>query len=111
MTDHIDTAKVLIRTWAEQQPAIRRVYLFGSRLRGTDKHGQPVKPTSDIDIAVEMTFTDPDEAYDAYMDERWLPELQRLLPWPIDLQWFHPRGTPNVASYLADCSEVIFERR
>jgi predicted nucleotidyltransferase len=107
-----DDAKGVICRWAEKTPTIRRVHLFGSRVRGTDKHGQLVRPTSDLDIAVELTISDVSAAQLAFMDmgEHWQAELSELLPFPIDLEWFDPPSMPILVGHLMDCSVVIFER-
>ena len=38
----------VVATWAEKYPDIRRVWLYGSRVKGT------ARPDSDLDIAVEI---------------------------------------------------------
>lgn len=39
-------------------PSIRRVWFFGSRLKGVSHKGEPVRSNSDLDIALEIE-TDP----------------------------------------------------
>ena len=109
---NLDDAKAVISDWAELNPIIQRVYIFGSRLRGTDRLGQPVKAGADIDIAVELTHENPDHAWSEYglINDHWRTELGHVLPWPVDLEWFHPEATHHLIGYLEDCSVVVFER-
>ncbi|HVO02011.1 MAG TPA: nucleotidyltransferase domain-containing protein, partial [Candidatus Cybelea sp.] len=52
MSAELEGAKTAIVAWATGHPEILKISLFGSRIRGTDKHGCPVRRNSDLDIAI-----------------------------------------------------------
>jgi predicted nucleotidyltransferase len=93
--------------WARANPRIRRAWVFGSRLRGTQT------PDSDIDLALEI---DPLETDDETMGwwmfekERWTEELQAISPYRVQLEWFGGEATPKIQQYLACCSMLVYER-
>ena len=97
-----------VTTWASQKRHISTVHFFGSRVRG-DHH-----PDSDIDIAVALNQTDPDDAfaYFASQQQVWHDELRELLcPLVIDLEWSHPTATPTIALALSESSITVFSMR
>lgn len=82
---HLDPAPVdlellrgIIATWAASHPAIRAVWLIGSRAKGT------ARPDSDVDLAVAYR---PSESFgdDFWQYEDWREELQALIPYPVHL--------------------------
>ena len=96
----------MVSTWAKGKPLVKRVYLFGSRVRGD--HGAK----SDIDIAVELdpsAFQGSDEsgglATWMFETKGWRGELQgfilpensaRALPSRADAD--NPRGPCAIQS-------------
>ena len=100
-----------MRTWARLQPEIRRLWLFGSRARGSNRLG------SDVDTAIELT--EEAAAKDAgqhglnvwlSLEESWKKELGRLLRLPVDLERYHDVACPNVTRYVQESSILVFER-
>jgi len=79
-------ADCLLR-WAANTPTVQRMWLFGSRARGTHRID------SDIDIAVEITgwdSDDPDVRGEALADwifnaDDWRHQLRGITPLTIDL--------------------------
>jgi predicted nucleotidyltransferase len=110
MNDPMPAIKLRIAQWAASRDVVSRVWLFGSRVRGTRRNGSELLPTSDLDVAVELTIDDEDEALGYWMfeEEKWTKQLQARLPWPLDLQWYHRTGTPHICQYVADCSVQIY---
>ena len=93
-----------IQAWAGSQSTIRRVWTFGSRLRGSQQ------TESDLDISIEIDpLSTDEEAQIVWMDAKagWLAELALLAPYKIHLEMY---GTPKIAEYLACCSMLIYER-
>jgi predicted nucleotidyltransferase len=93
--------------WARQKPLIKRVFVFGSRVRGDHR------PDSDIDIAVELDpnhFQGVDEsgglATWMFETEAWKDELHRLL----QLERYHAGQTPTIASGLARSRVLVYEK-
>ncbi len=95
----------MLQHWAEGQPLVRRVWLFGSRVRGE------YRPDSDLDVAVELDL-------DVAVDEcrgmthwiehaaSWERHLAHLLRVPVDLELHEPGG--QVEAYVADCSRLVY---
>ena len=112
----LDKAKEIITKWAKGKPFITRVYLFGSRITGISKKtGQPVRPDSDLDVAIE--FDKVREGQDLFTtwffnEEKWHKELLNLLGFSkdehLDLEWYHPTETEHVAEYIESGSIVIY---
>jgi predicted nucleotidyltransferase len=87
-----------------------RVYIYGSRVRGCTKDGDPVRPDSDLDVAIELAGEDEEDAFQQFMDvsTEMKQQLKQLLQWPLDLDWYHPTGSPNVYRYVNQCGEVVY---
>lgn len=97
-----------INRWAESLPIIKRVWLFGSRVRGTEK------PDSDLDIAVEHDSLPGDsDAFTTAISEvdNWHAQLQPYVSFTIDLQSYIPGITPTIEAGLNDSSQLIYEKR
>lgn len=95
-----------IKSWAVQQPWVRQVVAFGSRVKGTNSD------KSDLDIAVSLVFEDPDEclAYWFAHKQQWLAELQNSVPWKVDLQFFDHKVQGVVTKAMREASHVVFSR-
>lgn len=101
----------VVSAWARGKPLVKRVYLFGSRVR------KDHSPDSDIDIAVELdpsAFRGADESggLATWMFEApaWREELRQLLPLKVQLERYHPEQTPTVGKGLARSSQVVYEK-
>jgi predicted nucleotidyltransferase len=97
-----------IRRWAELQPIIKRVWLFGSRVRGTET------PDSDLDIAVEHGALPGDsDAFTTALCEmkKWRSQLQPIVSMTIDLQSYVPGGTPTIEAGLKESSILLYEKQ
>ena len=93
-----------LRDWAASHLLVKRVWIYGSRLRGTQKS------ESDLDVCIEIDPLSTDEETQLiWMDEkeRWLEDLESLSPYKIHLEMY---GTPNVSEYIESCSMLIYER-
>lgn len=108
---HIPTSAIAtLRDWAACQPAIWRVYLFGSRIRGMTKEGGPVRPDSDLDMAVEL-MPEIVDTFGAWMErvETWREQLALLSPFKVQLEALDAE-TPNVRRYVEEGGLLIFDR-
>ncbi len=78
--------------------------MYGSRAHGTARAG------SDIDVAVELTVDDEGDALGIWIHEgaEWENNLQRLLPWKVHLDLYHPEATPHVVEYVATGGREIY---
>ena len=96
-----------IAKWAVFQPVVRKVYLFGSRVRGTHR------PDSALDVAVEIVTMPCDE--DPLTT--WTCEAGRLkasiagiVPIFIDLNWYGgAEVTPCVHAGIEASSIVVYD--
>jgi predicted nucleotidyltransferase len=93
--------------WAASKRRIRRAWVYGSRLRGTQASD------SDIDLALEIDQLETDEETLAdwmFESSEWQKELQALVPFKVQLEWYGGEGTPKITQYIACCSMLVFER-
>ena len=105
----IDKLTRTLRLWAGGKPFIRRVFLFGSRAKGT--YGKD----SDLDIAIEFDKFENDSNHLAtWLSESgaWKKEIESLIPnIKIDFQWHDPSGSTEVIDKgIKDCSLIVYER-
>lgn len=101
----------VVSKWARGKQLIKRVRLFGSRVRGDHT------PTSDIDIAIELdpsAFSDSDESEGIatwmFEAKAWRQELQALIPLKVQLERYHPKQTPTVHKGIEQSSQVVYEK-
>lgn len=103
----IDDIVEVVRGWAESQPLILRVWIFGSRVRGT------ARINSDIDIAVEVLKRPSDSgSFTTFVFERHKLKdtLQFRMTIPVDLQWYGGSiETPIIHAALQKSSILVYE--
>lgn len=103
-----DSVCLSLVSWATRHLSIKRVYVYGSRVRGQ------YRIDSDLDVAIEITPNPRDEnALATWLSEKRLlsQELAPLLPWPLHLEWFDPNSlTPTVAAKMARGKYLVFDR-
>jgi predicted nucleotidyltransferase len=99
----------IVRDWASNHGIVRKVYFFGSRVRGTNR------PNSDLDVAIEIDA----RPGDASVDLTWHDEGRRLrntlkpLLFPVKLDLQLDRGekeSPIIHKALTQGSIVVYER-
>lgn len=100
----LDEAKLLVASWANHQRLIRRIFFFGSRVR--NEH----RPDSDLDIAIELIYPNPDisAAHWAFESDAWVLTLSTMLPWELDMQCFNSQGTPTIAQGISRSSILVY---
>lgn len=114
----LNKAKEIIIKWAINKPFITRVYLFGSRVTGVSgKIGKPVEPDSDLDVAIEHDKVyESEDAFTTWIadSKKWHRELIALLGFSknkdLDLERYHPVGTPHIDKYIKENSILIYEK-
>jgi predicted nucleotidyltransferase len=97
-----------VAAWAAQQPLVTKVWLYGSRVKGTER------PDSDIDIAVEIrTLPGDSDASTTFTceGEKLRASLSSLLePLRVDLQWYGgPTESPNVSAGILESSIPVYQ--
>lgn len=103
----IDKLSEMVVSWAASEPIVRKAYLFGSRVRGTNTC------ESDLDVAVELMPRQSDSGPLA----TWIAEQERLrssislwVPLVVDLQWYGGAAeTPIIHAGLGAGSRVVYE--
>ena len=96
-----------IRAWAVSYSIVRRVWVFGSRVRGTER------PDSDLDVAVEHDALAGDSDASTtwiYKAQDWRDELGRSLSVRLDLQPYIPGQSSTLQAGLDESSYVVYER-
>ncbi|MCM2281074.1 MAG: nucleotidyltransferase domain-containing protein [Bdellovibrionaceae bacterium] len=83
-----------------QHPSIEKVVLYGSRAKGTYKHG------SDIDLTI---FSSPKlTTQDLLRIENEIEEL--MLPYKIDLSLFHQIENPDLIDHIQHIGQIFYLR-
>ena len=93
--------------WAQAKPQVRRAWVYGSRLRGTQRD------ESDLDLALEMEpLETTDEPWGNWIAESdaWRQELSDLSQLKVQLEWYGGEETPRVLRFISCCSMLVFER-
>ena len=86
-----------LRVWAQGHPNIRRVWLYGSRVKGTQR------PDSDLDIAIDIDNIGRNEIDYAKV---WGKELDNVVRrWPVHVEMY---ATPGVDEYVAESGHLIY---
>lgn len=102
----LSDAARLVSHWAVNKTLIQEVRFFGSRVRCDNEED------SDLDIAIRLHIEDPDSAlaYWMFKSEKWKKELSEILPWAIDIQWYHFVATPVIRAGIDAKSIRVFCR-
>lgn len=106
MTD-LDLDIELLRRWAASNPIVDRVWLFGSRVKGTNR------PDSDLDVAIEHGAApgDGDVFTTSLMaPKEWQAELQPHARLKLDMWSYRPGDTDRIEGALKEASRLIYER-
>ncbi|WP_376748527.1 nucleotidyltransferase family protein [Stutzerimonas balearica] len=107
-----NTISQLIKV-AENEPTIKRMWIFGSRYKGTNH------PESDLDLAVELEWVKGqqlgfcEDALSLWVaaTPRFANKLKNCCYWKLDLQQYSGiRETPRIHSYLQEASLLIYEK-
>jgi predicted nucleotidyltransferase len=107
----LDEIAQVLSGWATSNPLVSKIWLFGSRVRGTC-HSE-----SDIDVAVEL-----DLAFSRGVDESgglatwmhdthsWQDEIQALVPYKLDLHRYGGIETPTISKALQRSSILVYDK-
>lgn len=100
----------IVATWAAQKPLIKRIYLFGSRVRGT------YHVTSDIDVAIELDQSecrDECQGMATWICETkgWKLELEAVVPHQVQLVRYAGQDTPVIEDALKESSLLVYEKQ
>lgn len=101
-------AKKELRAWALAHPYVKKVWIYGSRAKGTPS------PCSDLDVAIEIDPVGNDEdAYTSFVSEhqKWHNELQPQLPYTLHLEWYDPTGRNAVVQCAVNAKNIVIYER
>ncbi|WP_242684171.1 nucleotidyltransferase family protein [Paraburkholderia hospita] len=98
-----------LRFWAEAQPHVRRLWVFGSRLKGTQRDD------SDLDVAMEIdAFGQDESAAVSWVGYRQQceHELCALTGFAVQLHPFDcADSTSKVVAYVSCCAALVYARK
>jgi uncharacterized protein len=106
--DALFDAMRALRTWSEGQDQVRRLWVFGSRLKGVQR------VDSDLDVAMEIDPIGYDESaavtWGVYRQE-WERTLTTLTCYEVHLHEFDlANPMSNVVSYIGCCAALVYAR-
>ncbi|MEB0308338.1 nucleotidyltransferase domain-containing protein [Pseudomonas sp. 10B1] len=105
----ISKVEQIVKGWAASHAQISKVWLFGSRVRGTHR------PDSDLDVAVEIDSPySEDELLGAWIrsSEELQSSLSTLLPMVVQLEWYGgPEETSIIHDGIMESSILVYETR
>lgn len=102
----VELLKEIIKKWAESEPLIKEVYIFGSRARND------YRENSDIDIAVKIEKRPNDDSPLAtwfYEGNNLKNRLSKLLPYELQLEYLDNK-TKTVLSGIKESSILVYKK-
>jgi predicted nucleotidyltransferase len=105
----MDEVRAKIISIRSKFPEIRAVFLFGSRVKGT-QHA-----LSDLDVALVFQPDDPSDFEGEYLavGKAWRHDLRQIIPieitidfWPLDAS--DKTKYPETLEYVMECSECVY---
>jgi predicted nucleotidyltransferase len=102
-----------IARWAQHEPLVLEIWTFGSRVRGQTKEGGPIRPDSDLDMAIRLEVTpsgDLGELQAVWSKVRNRAKASLSLRLPRRLELLEGGRSPCLESYVRDCSRLIYRR-
>lgn len=101
----LDEVKSILQQCAALQPEIRRVWIFGSRVKGTHTAG------SDLDVAVQLHDKEaPLACWVLSVEERLKKNFPRRCPFSVDWQlYINQSETPHIHLGLEEKSILVYD--
>ena len=110
-TAKLDALSADVAAWAKKKPLLKRVWLFGSRVR------QDFRLDSDLDIAIELDVnaaegSDESGGIALWMFDKdgWKEELQAISPYEVQLEQYLEDQTPTIKCALERSSQLVYEK-
>jgi uncharacterized protein len=104
----LEAAKNLLTEWAKSKPCITKMWLYGSRIKGT------YLDDSDLDIAIEFHFDDGNESFLSQMIHalhKYRKGLKSLLNVTPHLEYYGgAEETPHIHRYITTESRLIYTK-
>jgi uncharacterized protein len=99
----LECAAESLKSWAAGQPTIRRLWVYGSRLKGT------YLPESDLDVCVKVDRLESEaqkEEFQVRLRE-WQEQLSATIGVPVHIQ---PCATDQQRAFIAEASRLLYAR-
>lgn len=95
-----------LNCWARNERLVQRAFIFGSRVRGN------YSASSDIDIAIELPFSEPNTnlAHFQFEHDRWEAELLKIIGHKVDVQFLENNGASIVRCGVSENSVVAHQK-
>lgn len=106
LADDLRPVAETLRVWASAKPFVRRMWIYGSRAKGTST------AESDLDVALQIDSVGNDEtSYTSFVYEAkgWRSELQLCLPYELHLKWYDSTNAP-VRDGVDSAGILVYER-
>ena len=91
-----------IHDWAENNPHIVEVRIFGSRA------AERARKDSDVDIAVTISGDEPADTIYVCEVDGWRAKLSAMLCLDVDIKPYDPIGSPDVFNSCRKASHLIY---
>jgi uncharacterized protein len=103
MDEHLVPTLSIVAKWAASKHRIRRVWLYGSRVKGTHR------TDSDLDVCVQIDPLKTEEEKELVQGQQkiWRHELSALCGMKVHLE---PYATEQQKSFIAAGGELVYER-
>ena len=105
----IENAARIVGGWACQTDYVRRAWLYGSRIRRTNRED------SDLDVAIEVCGKHAggrcETPYTRFFfdHKEWAADLQQLLPWKVHLCHYNSEIEPDVPIEYGNVKKAVDE--
>lgn len=106
---NFEDAVPLLRRWAEENPYIERLWVFGSYVNGKATR------KSDLDIAVEIKVPRErrrnEDAFSVYICDKgkWKEQLELLLEFKeVQVEQYEEGGTPTIQAGLDESKLLVY---
>ncbi len=97
-----------LSSWASSVPCVRRLWIYGSRIRGDNR------PNSDLDVALEIDPNGNDETAEVSFistASAWRAQLKPHIPFKLHLQWYDSEGSYVEVQRGVEASGVLVYER
>ena len=103
MDPQLDHLLPRLENWAQGQPNVVRLWVYGSRLKGV------ARSDSDLDVCVQIDPLLTEEAKRLFQNHlvSWAIELTALFGMKVHIE---PYATDQQRALISDCSKLVYQR-